>query len=48
MYKPGKKNFGLCIERRKSMTERGRCFSMAQATLCGAVAVDKNRLVRGR
>ena len=29
---------------RKSMSERGRCFSMREATLSGPVAVDEKRL----
>ena len=34
--------FKMC--RRKSMPERGRCFSMGKATLSGSVAVDRERL----
>ena len=34
----------LKMWRRKSMPERGRCFSMGYATLSGPVAVDEERL----
>ena len=30
---------------RRSMIQRGRCFSMVLATLCGPVAVDEERFV---
>ena len=32
------------MERKKFTPERGRCFSMGQATLSGLVAVNKERL----
>ena len=34
----------LKISRRKSMPERGRCFSMGKKTLSGPVAVYSDRL----
>ena len=34
----------LKVWRRKSMPERGRCFSMGKATLSGPVAVDEEKL----
>ena len=35
----------LKMSKRKSMPERGRCFSMKYRTLAGPVAVDEERFV---
>ena len=43
MQRPGK----IKIVKKKSMPERGRRFSMGQASLSGPVAVDKDRLEAG-
>ena len=44
-WKERKDQERLKIYQRKSLPERGRCFSMGQATLCGPVILDEKRFV---